>query len=490
MQRGDRPELMWGLGLAEDETQTVADVAGEKFHLRNWEADKLPDQRAAESQEPVLIWIPQRVWLDMKPAQREFYEQWEEPQRVLVLDEDASDADVETLMEHGFLTAVRAPLSRSRVRDVLYRATEIRTLYADIFRMTREIFLERELLSRKTDQLLFLNQILTRAAESLDAGTILANAREDMNTLFPVSAVQAALWTSTEGDDLDAHLLLSPLSKGPERDLWIEYFIENAAKLAALPVKDYQVELLPGYPEDGHLPPPQPGRTILLPLRSGFEYFGCLALTSPDKPTLAKDQIQTVRAAVNHLALALRNAMAYSLVKTRAEYDGLTHIHNRSSFDERLLEEMKRHQRYRHPLSLLLLDLDHFKAINDEMGHQAGDTVLRGIGRLLPQLLRSTDFAARYGGEEFVVILPQTTEDEAWLLADRLRGEIARQTFTHRKRAFSVTASIGVASLKPGSLAKVRDLVQEADAALYHAKSGGRNMVCMASQCDEPAVRQ
>lgn len=490
MQRGERPELMWGLGLNEDEAAIVREAAGDGFHLRNHESGKFPAPQKVEQETPFLIWIPQASWQSMRPEMREFYEGFEEAQRVLILEENASEMEFEHLVERGFLTAVRAPLTKARVQDVLYRAAEIKSLYADIFRMTREIFLERELLARKTDQLLFLNQILTRATESLDAGTILANAREDINTLFPVSAVQAALWNPTEGDVLEAHLLLCPLTKGAEREAWEEYFLENAGKLAAMQVRDYQIELLPGYPEEGELSSPAQGNTILLPLRSGFEYFGCLALTSPEKPALAKDQIQTVRAAVNHLALALRNAMAYSQVKTKAEYDGLTRIHNRASFDEKLLEELKRHQRYRHPLSLLLLDLDHFKSVNDDYGHKAGDTVLRSIGRVLAQSLRSTDFAARYGGEEFVVLLPQTSEDEAWLLADRLRSEIARQQFTAHDKEFTVTASIGVASMKPGSLSKVRDLVQEADAALYLAKHNGRNMVCMSSQCDEAMVRQ
>ncbi|EPR37556.1 diguanylate cyclase [Desulfovibrio sp. X2] len=490
MQRGEQPELMWGLGLTGQEEKIIRAAAGKGFPLRVWNETEIPGGNPGERQEPFLIWIPQRVWQAMRPETREFYEGWEEPQRVLILEEDADEMEFEHLVKRGFLTAVRAPLSKTGVQEVLHRANEIRSLYADIFRMTREIFLERELLARKTDQLLFLNQILTRATESLDAGTILANAREDMNTLFPVSAVQAALWTTTEGDAVGAHLLLCPLSKGGNREAWVEYFLENAAKLAATPVKDFQVELLPGYPEDGELSAPEAGRTILLPLRSGFEYFGCLALTAAEKPNLAKDQIQTVRAAVNHLALALRNAMIYSQVKTRAEYDGLTRIHNRSSFDERLLEELKRHQRYRHPLSLLLLDLDHFKSINDDHGHKAGDAVLRTIGRILSQNLRATDFSARYGGEEFVVLLPQTNEDEAWLLADRLRAEIARQSFTFQGKTFGVTTSIGVASMKPGALAKVRDLVQEADTALYMAKSAGRNMVCLSEHCDGTHVRQ
>ncbi|WP_029898618.1 sensor domain-containing diguanylate cyclase [Desulfohalovibrio reitneri] len=489
MQRGETPRVMWGLGLDESDERVIADAAGEGYTLRGLPGGRIPE--SADESEPFLMWVGSGAWRDLPDVERARLEAWEETQRILVLDSEERNLDMEMVMEEGFLTAVRTPLERDDVHDAMHRATEITALYADIFRMTREIFLERELLTRKTDQLLFLNQILSRAAESLDAGTILERAREDMNLLFEVSAVQACFWRVADSESVEAEILLSPLARGSSREEWVEYMLESAGRLATVPVKDFHVELLPGYDEDGApLPPPRKESTVLLPLRSGYECFGCLALTSPDGIKLAKDQTQTVRAAVNHLALALKNAQLYDQVKHRADYDGLTRIHNRASFDERLVEELKRHQRYNQNLSLLLLDLDHFKRINDDHGHQAGDAVLREIGRLLTNSLRCCDFTARYGGEEFVIILPQTSEADAWVLADRLRQTISRRSFDFEGKSVRVTSSIGVASISPGSLSRVRDLVREADEALYRAKSNGRNTVCLSSGCNETALQQ
>ncbi|MEA4856719.1 GGDEF domain-containing protein, partial [Solidesulfovibrio sp.] len=162
----------------------------------------------------------------------------------------------------------------------------------------------------------------------------------------------------------------------------------------------------------------------------------------------------------------------------RADHDGLTRIHNRRAFDERLVEELRRHQRYGHSMSLLMLDIDHFKSINDSYGHLMGDHVLREVGKIISERLRSTDFTARYGGEEFVVILPQTTEEQSRILAERLRRIIAEAEFRSDGKAFGITASIGAATLLPGALIKRKELLDKADKALYQAKRLGRNQVC------------
>jgi len=181
---------------------------------------------------------------------------------------------------------------------------------------------------------------------------------------------------------------------------------------------------------------------------------------------------------VNHLALALRNALLYREVKSMADHDGLTKIANRRRFEERLDEEADRHGRYDQPLSLILMDLDHFKTVNDTFGHQTGDAVLRGTAALLVETLRSSDFPARYGGEEFAVILPHTTRDQAALLADRIRSRVALRNFGDCKAAVHLTLSAGVAALEPGS--RSRELVSLADQALYLAKNGGRNRIVVA----------
>jgi diguanylate cyclase (GGDEF)-like protein len=191
---------------------------------------------------------------------------------------------------------------------------------------------------------------------------------------------------------------------------------------------------------------------MLFPLKAGPERFGVLALASKEIPRLGNDTLKTLAGAVSHLSLAFKNGVLFTSVKDRADHDGLTRIHNRQHFDQTVLVELKRHQRQGHSLSLLMLDLDHFKSINDTYGHQAGDLVLREMGHLLTTTLRESDYPARYGGEEFVVILPHTSEDQAWNLAERIRRKLAAKRFEHNGHVFRVTTSIGIAGVTPNSL--------------------------------------
>lgn len=489
MQRGKNSRLMWAVELEEQDFQAIARAAGESHHLKAIPLEDLPESFDNE-EEPYLIWISDKAYAQMPDAKENFLANWEGPQRALVVGAGSHGPDFEETANKGYLTTVLSPLSEEKLREVMLRADEINHLYSDIFRMTREVLLERELLARKTDQLLFLNQMLSRASQSLDPGTILNRAKEDMNLLFPVSALQAVFWNPSATESIEAELLISPNTDGSVRQEWMDHLLENAVRLAAAPVKNFRLDLLPSSGSNTPLHGPEAEETVVMPLRTGYEYFGCLALCSPKGTRLAKDQVQTMRAAINHLALALKNALLYTQAKTQAEYDGLTKIHNRASFDERLTEEVKRHQRHGHDFSLLMLDLDHFKRINDDYGHQAGDAVLRGIGMVLADTLRISDFTARYGGEEFVVLLPQTSEDKAWLLAERLRKRIAKKRFDYLGKPIQVTVSIGVASISPDCLSKVDTLIKDADEALYRAKSKGRNMVCLSNKFESQTAMQ
>lgn len=160
-----------------------------------------------------------------------------------------------------------------------------------------------------------------------------------------------------------------------------------------------------------------------------------------------------------------------------ATLDGLTGLKNRRTFQERLADEVHRAQRYQIALSLLILDVDHFKQFNDTFGHPAGDEVLKSVAKLLRLAVRDTDFVARYGGEEFVVLMPYTDKDAAMKLAERLRGAIATAPWPKR----AVTASFGVASLA-GDCATETELLSQADKALYHSKRAGRNRVSHAQE--------
>lgn len=158
--------------------------------------------------------------------------------------------------------------------------------------------------------------------------------------------------------------------------------------------------------------------------------------------------------------------------------DALTSVPNRASFDERFETEFERAKNYKRPLTLAILDIDHFKKINDSFGHTAGDKTLSALGRLLKKWLRHSDFVARYGGEEFVVLLPDVSTTQALPLLQKLCKNVAAVPFVYRGQNLQMTISIGAAQ---ASLAQTSlDLFELADKALYQAKNGGRNQVVIA----------
>jgi two-component system, cell cycle response regulator len=156
--------------------------------------------------------------------------------------------------------------------------------------------------------------------------------------------------------------------------------------------------------------------------------------------------------------------------------DGLTQVHVKRYLLESLDKELMRARRHTRDLSFLMLDIDHFKAINDRHGHLAGDYVLKEVARLIQQRIRRDEVLARYGGEEFAIILPETTREGARALAEGLRERIEQSRFTFQNEVIRVTISIGVAMLHENDRASM-DLIKRADEKLYEAKHGGRNRV-------------
>lgn len=183
---------------------------------------------------------------------------------------------------------------------------------------------------------------------------------------------------------------------------------------------------------------------------------------------------------VGQLALhTMSDVRKIAILQHESITDGLTGAKNRRYFDQRLCEEVAHSKRYKLSLSLLLLDVDHFKKINDTYGHKIGDEVLKNLSALVMEMVRDSDIVARYGGEEIAIIAPSTPREEAELLAERLRSAIEKTTMATidaTQEVVQVTASIGVCSL--GLIVQDRDaLIEETDRALYMAKNQGRNRV-------------
>ena len=207
--------------------------------------------------------------------------------------------------------------------------------------------------------------------------------------------------------------------------------------------------------------------------------------TDRDERSLTTEDVDFADVVIRAAVAAIRRAQA--LETTRADNrrlealattDPLTRVLNRRALLDRLTAEVDRARRFSSALSLLLLDVDHFKQINDTAGHLAGDSVLRQLGALLEDAVRKVDIVARYGGEEFVAILPETSSEGGVIFAERLRERIAGQAFdVGAERPVHLTVSIGIATFPSARVASTEDLFARADEALYRAKSGGRNQV-------------
>lgn len=172
------------------------------------------------------------------------------------------------------------------------------------------------------------------------------------------------------------------------------------------------------------------------------------------------------------LQAATEQAVSFQETSQR---DGLTGLYNRYYFDEQISTEVACARRYERPLSLLMIDIDFFKHVNDTYGHQGGDQVLRIVAFKLLKTLRASDTLARYGGEEFSLILPHLSKQESIIVAERLRRIIEKESIPFEEKEIKVTISIGVSEIAKGDTPD--KLIKEADSALYLAKKEGRNRV-------------
>ena len=216
---------------------------------------------------------------------------------------------------------------------------------------------------------------------------------------------------------------------------------------------------------------------VIVPLVAGGEPFAVMAVERGGRTwsQIASSRVTLIEQLAERLALGVHSALLHREVRRLADADALTGLGNRRLFDERLVQEFGRHHRTGRPLSLVLIDVDHFKQVNDSHGHPVGDEVLRVLGTLIGAECREIDIACRFGGEELVVVVPDAGHAAAVVLAERIRGAVAG----HAALPTPVTVSIGVASA-PLHATDAAGLVAAADAALYASKEAGRNRVTVA----------
>ncbi len=195
------------------------------------------------------------------------------------------------------------------------------------------------------------------------------------------------------------------------------------------------------------------------------------------KKSFYADEITKIETSLYLLHFPLKNAVLYRQALQSAFQDPLTGVNNRTAFDQMLPREIKLAQRHKTPTSLLVVDLDRFKSINDNFGHQAGDKLLRELTDIFHLYSRETDLIFRYGGDEFVIALSNTDQEGAKIAAQRIQREVANNQFTFNRMSISVSVSIGVTQICADD--DLNSAFCRADEALYKAKRGGRNKVAM-----------
>ncbi len=333
----------------------------------------------------------------------------------------------------------------------------------------QELRLERQLQSQ---------QDLMRVSESivatLDEKVVFESIADKLRLLveYDTLAISKVDWQARRIDTVFARdeyaeeLMDNPISV--EQGLWGWAVTHDEALLCNAAHADPRATLVPDTPVE-------PQASIVLPLHVMNKVIGVLTLDRLGGKTYSEEEFELVKPFANLAAIAIENASLYEKSQLRAVTDQLTGLYNHGHFQDTLEREVRRCERYGDTFSLLMMDLDHFKRVNDRFGHPRGDHVLRRVAAILSDGSREADFVARYGGEEFAILLPETSPVDARLLAERIRKQV-RDIVVEAGDEFRVSASIGVADFPVCGL-DAKTILGAADTALLWAKRRGRNCV-------------
>src|SRR6266853_5911266 len=297
-----------------------------------------------------------------------------------------------------------------------------------------------------------------------------------------MGAVAGAMYLVQQGKSemkREAEYNLTHRARGGIRKLDEEPVRTAIAAMRPLVVK-LDESTAPGIEGGGH-----PQHVLVVPVQRSGQLMGAMELYLNAWRELTEDQADLLNGVASQAAIAIRHAQLFQAQEENALTDELTKLPNRRALAQQFLKEITRARRGHKPIAFLMVDLDHFKGVNDSYGHLQGDAVLAELASIISTGARESDVCARYGGEEFALILHETNDAGARILAERIRAKVAAHTFTG---GLKLTISIGVAATSEAAL--FTSLIERADQALYAAKMGGRNQVRVSDMKAAPARQQ
>ncbi len=401
--------------------------------------------------------------LDIMP---EFYALWEQERK------EIKAAEIELFMpvvSRGKLVSILMLSKKQAGRYLLEDISLLEDITSRVAVSIERGYLHEEV-SHRQEELSVIGHLAAILTSSLDIREIYDNFVKELGKVVDVDLSIIAL---IEGDELN---LLALSSEGnsawqtgdklPLKGTATEWVVTHKAPL----IEPNLTEESRFWTGKHHL---KQGiqSMVFLPLVVNDKAIGSLSLGSYHPNAYGQSQVQLLSQLASRIATPIENARLYAEAEQRARIDQLTGLWNRRHLEERIQVEIGRHSRYGGTFSLIILDLDFFKAFNDSYGHLAGDKLLKQLGTIMKDAIRGTDEAFRYGGDEFAVLLPQTTLRDAYEVAERVRDQITSEI---KVEDVSVTASFGLASW-PVDGVRINEIISAADIALYYAKQSGGN---------------
>lgn len=404
---------------------------------------------------------------------------------VILIGPDLGAEQVARCLRDGAFDYLTVSAPTTRVLDSLQKGLinrqafqAVRDLSGQLAQVNASLAGERDVLRQWNIKLSLLNHLTQALAGPLNSESIARSLFNGLAGLVPVDVIGLGrpdphrVWTWSRTAVYEA------------QEQRVRAHLLSRFNAQAAPVSQAQAQVLRW---SSGLPRSERPAQMTIPLTFSPNSQGLLYVER-QQGTFSESELQLLSMVGTSLSLALHNAAIHQQMQELASRDGLTGLLNRRALEEVLSRELKAGTRYRASACLILVDVDHFKQVNDLFGHVGGDRVLTEIATVMQEAVRDTDSVGRYGGEEFGIVLPHTDLTRAAVLAERLRDQIEHHVFGVDGESVRITVSVGIAQIPDKTIGTVLEWMAAADAALYEAKGCGRNGVVIHTTDGAPLV--